>query len=469
MDPVPPSTAASSIPARSVAGSDLSAVPGLVSLNLPNREEFAADDPSAIGSDFPFQCPGEISPISEGVHLSRLAAFFNKCRNCPSRSDIVRLAPGLRTAWEQLLARRSPDSLFRMDGVRGRVHSDWTEREAAQLAAAYLAVLADVLVVHHEQTLAPRPPHPRIVLGYDTRAESPEFAIVIARMLRQHGAELIDLGWSTRPMVEQRLWTSGASGAVYITGAGCAPAWTGVDLLGPDGIIWSRGGVLDLVEQRYHSPLPRLVREAGPHHTESIPIGVRDHWARELHGLRPLKIRIHACDPLQHELLLQIQPLISSLTIAESATSKGTSPVGELHDAVFEWGEDSRQCQVRDVLGGTVSEEALTFQLGTLLLDEHPHVDVVVSEELFQRWGRTVTRCGPGYLVFHQGGHSEEQLRRTMESLHAPLGLDGTGRYWIRRGGHVMCDALLTTAMTLQALSRTDAALLSWGVPPVED
>ena len=37
-------------------------------------------------------CPGETHPISRSVHLSRLAAFYPKCRECPLRKDTGNLA-----------------------------------------------------------------------------------------------------------------------------------------------------------------------------------------------------------------------------------------------------------------------------------------------------------------------------------------------------------------------------------------
>lgn len=415
-------------------------------------------------SDYPYQCPGEPAPISEGVHLSRLATFYSKCRHCSHRTEMARLSPSLRAEWERIMAQAAAESLFRRNGVRGRAHSDWTPREATQLAAAYLAVLAEVIEVHRGRSSRPSSAV-RVVLGYDTRAESPEFAVAMARTLRQHGAELIDLGWTTRPRVEQRLRTSGAGGAVFVTGAGCESGWTGADLMGPDGIIWSREGILDLVEERFHTLVPRPVREAGPHHAESATDDSFEAWAREFHGLRPLKIRVCPAEFLQRELLEQVRTLVPGLEISSQEPRDATATPGRLLDATFEWGEESRACRVLDGQGGLVSNETLAFQFGALLLDDHPHVDVVLPDAIFKQWGRTVSRCGPGYLVFHQGGTTEEQLRRTMESLRAPLGLDGADRYWVRREGQVVCDSLLTMALALQVLSRSDGAVANWTVP----
>ena len=119
-----------------------------------------------------------------------------------------------------------------------------------------------------------------------------------------------------------------------------------------------------------------------------------------------------------------------------------------------------------DETGQPVTDQRILFGLGELLLDEHPHVDVVLSDELFDRCGWTVERCGPGYLVFHRGGPTEEQLVRTMHSLNSSLGLDGAGRFWLRRDGQVRCDGLLTLAMIQRSLSRTDRKASEWcGTP----
>ena len=115
-----------------------------------------------------------------------------------------------------------------------------------------------------------------------------------------------------------------------------------------------------------------------------------------------------------------------------------------------------------DEAGQRGPERCVLFGIGELLLTEHPHVDVVLTDELFDRSGWTVERCGPGYLVFHRGGPSEEQLLRTMQGLNSSLGVDGQGRYWIRKEGQVRCEGWLTAAMILKSMSRTDGRASEW-------
>lgn len=420
-----------------------------------------------------YRCPGEPDHISEGVHLSRLSNFYHKCRLCEHRTEITRLAPSLQKQWEQLLLAPDPPRLFQANGIRGLYLNQLTRHEASQVAAAFASTLREVAEIWRSRQ--PSPPLPgrwlRIVFGHDSRPSSPDLAIAAATTLRQHGCELIDCSWSVRPQLDDALRSSGADGVFFITGHGSPVGWNGFDLVGPDGVVWSQGGMLDIVEQRFQQSCPRPEREAAPH-TQQLAISETLSQLRtELHGLRPLRVAIETSEPILEQVLRATQPDWPGQLVLGGSSVAGVAehgrPVAGLlptpaPDVTFHLGEDARQCQMRDESLQPVTDQRILFGLGELLLDEHPHVDVVLSDSLFDRCGWTVERCGPGYLVFHRGGRTEEQLVRTMHAMNSSLGLDDAGRYWIRREGHLRCDGLLTIAMILRSLSRSDGRASDW-------
>ncbi len=419
-----------------------------------------------------YRCPGEPDDISEGVHLSRLSNFYHKCRLCEHRTDISRLAPSLQKQWEQLFHTPETTQLFQTNGVRGLYLNQLTRHEASQVAAAYTATLREVAEIWRARHPAPPSRWLKVVFGHDCRPSSPDLAIAAATTLRQHGCELIDLGWSVRPQLDHVLRASGADGAFFVTGHGGAAGWNGFDLLGPDGIVWSQGGVLDLVEQRFHQSCPRPEREAAPQSLHDATPETLTQLRRQLHALRPLRVAVKTTEPTLEKLLIASQSDWPGELIMDSSIvaffSEKERPLSEKKatispfDITFDLGEDARQVSMRDETGQPVPDARILFGLGELLLNEHPHVDVVLNDALFDRCGWTVERCGPGYLVFHRGGTTEEQLVRTMHSLNSSLGLDGEGRYWIRREGHIHCDGLLTVTMILRSLSRTDGVASGW-------
>ncbi len=480
-------------------------------ITVPPLPVFPREVASLSVSARRYHCPGESDDISEGVHLSRLSSFYHKCRLCEHRTDISRLAPALQKQWEQLLQAPEPPRLFQTNGVRGLYLNQLTRNEASQVAAAFASTLREVAEIWRSRQ--PNPPPPgrwlKVVFGHDSRPSSPNLAIAAATVLRQHGCELIDLSWSVRPQLDAVLRSSGADGAFFVTGHGSPVGWNGFDLVGPDGVVWSLGGMLDIVEQRFQQSCPRPEREAAPHTQHHALSETLTPLRTELHGLRPLRVAVESPEPILGQILRAVQPdwpdelvLGGSSVAFRSAKESPVAgqprsvrenlpwdrlpachlpptdrleayPTGQTSltdlqkptlppDVTFHLSEDARRCEMLDESLQPVADQRILFGLGELLLDEHPHVDVVLSDAMFERCGWTVERCGPGYLVFHRGGSTEEQLVRTMHAMNSPLGVDGAGRYWIRREGHIRCDGLLTVAMILRSLSRSDCRASGW-------
>ena len=421
--------------------------------------------PSA-GPDLPssvaYRCPGDPAEISEAVHLSRLATFYHKCLLCEHRSEIARLAPAIQAQWAQLSASTEPVRLFQANGIRGRYLNQITRHEAARVAAVFAATLREVVEFwRSERKLTPAGRWLRVAFGHDSRTSSADLAIAAAEALRQHGCELWDLGTAVRSQLLSALREEALDGAFLVTGHGSPAGWNGFDLIGPDGVIWSLGGMLDVVEQRFHQPCPRPGRDAAPAQSFDVGPSTVQRLQRMLHGTRSIPMEVRVQEPAVIDLLERSRSYWpGALTISPEGLGTGTDSQAEL---AFEIGEDGIAVRVLDGRRSEVASSRVLHGLSELLLDEHPHVDVVLGATLFQELQWTVQRCGPGYIVAHDGGGTEESLVRTMRSLSAPLAADGQGRYWIRHGSQIGSDASETIVMVLKSLSRSDRPLDQWG------
>lgn len=409
----------------------------------------------------PYRCPGDPAEISEAVHLSRLATFYHKCQQCEHRSEIDRLAPTIQAQWAQLLSATEPVRLFHGNGIRGRYLNQITRNEAARAAAVFAATLREVVEFWRaERKLKPAGRWLRVAFGHDSRPSSADLAIAAAEALRQHGCELWDLGITVRPQLLDVLRDESLDGAFLVTGHSSPAGWNGFDLIGPDGVIWSLGGMLDVVEQRFHQPCLRPDRDAAP---AQLCDGVQPtvlRLQRMLHGTRSIPVDVRVQESAVIDALERSR---SHWPGALSISSGGLASSDSQSELAFEIGEDGIAVRVLDGLRQEVATTRVLHGLSELLLDEHPHVDVVLSGSLFQELQWTVQRCGPGYIVAHDGGGTEESLVRTMRSLGAPLAADGQGRYWIRHGSQIGSDALETIVMVLKSLSLSDRSLDQWG------
>lgn len=422
------------------------------------------DGAEPSGAPSSYCCPGDPTEISPAVHLSRLATFYHKCQICEHRQDL-RPAPSLQAQWQQLIDATEPVRLFQTNGIRGRYLNRITRREASQVSAVFAATLREVVDFWRSQRkLSPPGRWLRVAFGHDSRPSSPDLAIAAVEALRQHGCEVWDLGMTLRPQLDRLIRDEAVDGAFLVTGHDSPVGWNGFDLIGPDGVVWSLDGMLDVIERRFHEPYPRPKRESAPIHSVDAIAVAEAQLRQSLHGIRPFAVEIRGTDPVLSEVLRRtVTDWPGTIRLCDQRHPKPPETSNVAPDVVFRVSEDGVAVEVMDSRGEEISANRVLYGIVELLLDEHPHVDLVLSDAMFHQLQWTVQRCGPGYMVAHQGGSSEESLLRTMRSLSAPLATDGRGRYWIRHGSQIVGDALQTIVMVLKSLSRSDRSIDQWG------
>lgn len=325
-----------------------------------------------------YVCPGERHAISRSVHWARLAAFYDKCRECPHRHDTGLLPPRVTQLPQgiSLVARRTIQRL--PTGLRGRYLNDLDREFAREWARAFAAHLWENLswVGQTEPeavvTTAPRQclGGPCVVVGFDERPAAPDIAVGVMTGLRQMGCRVLDVGCVTRPMWKFAWQTFHAEGGVFVTGAGCAPAWTGWDVLGsalPSELDWETLKV---------GPQGRPTRAAGTVETRSILTAYRNQLWPWFHALRPLKIVCATPLQLVRELL---PPLLDRLPCVLNCQPWPRQPAGNCDvvpgiERLGEWVRDSQAD-----LGLLIDEDGSTC----LLLDEQGQL---VPSAVWQPW-----------------------------------------------------------------------------------
>ena len=238
-------------------------------------------------------CPGDRHPISRAVHLSRLAAFYPACRDCPFRHETGQLPRQIVEQLQSAERRIERPSLFTDEGVRGVYLNELNRTRAANIAAAFAALLWD------EAPLVGRGPparitspgspettttdektpirggrrlRPAVVVGRDTRPASPDIHAGVTAGLRRMGCQVIDIGLATKPCFWFAVEHLQASAGILVTGAGCDPSWIGLDFAGRGALPLSKTAAaraaasawtLDRLEARLDEPCSRIRTMAG--------------------------------------------------------------------------------------------------------------------------------------------------------------------------------------------------------------
>jgi len=457
-----------------------------------------------------FRCPGERYDITRSVHLARLAAFYDKCGNCP-HAPASQKSPGEATDSGIPPAPQHPcHSLFTGEGVRGRYLNDLTRSSAAEIAGAMVSCLWDD-IAHSDRmgepidrergaaagfdSLADAPspsgtapesdvggfpvgeavtiiergrPGPSLILAFDERPASPDIATGVGQALRRMGCEVIDIGLATRPCLLHAIRHLQAAGGIHVTGAGCDPGWTGLDFIGAGIVPCSAPGELDRVAARLTRGYSRPSRRSGSQRAFPASVPYAAGLWKHFHALRPLKISFAAPNRTVHDVFSAVfRKLACRLLSVETPTrsripgDKADPDVARIARHVRETGtdfgvlieDDGEQCTILNEQGRIVAPRTMAGLLADVAMAEAPSEAAIVVPSA---WNDDRGRH-PGTPVF-VSDPNREWITRAMQTHCAIFGADACGRYWFAEPDPV-CDALLTVVHLLQRLSRSDAPL----------
>lgn len=434
-----------------------------------------------------YLCPGETHPITRAVHLARLAAFYPACRECQHRNEAGVLPSQTLVQIENTIRRIERGTLFTESGVRGVYLNELTSQVAGQMAAAFAHILWQAVPLRIKSPINSQPDEidtaedspdtstretgPHVVVGYDERPSALDLVTGVVKSLRRMGCRVTDVGLVTRACFWQAVEHLQGAGGIHVTGAGCDPAWNGLDFVLGGAIPLTRGYRLSEIEQTLHSNPARPHRNSAGLQTFHASHFYESELGQHFHALRPLRVVCGCANRLLASLLTKIfEPLpcrLISVGIPVRARDmkSATDPdVARIRQSVLEHeahvgiliDADGQTCAVLDEQGQLVSGLDLTWLLGNVAVAVNPGGTILLERDP----DRDCVAQSPLKLPGHRGKLLEcsselSSIAREMRAHGATFGGGKSGRFWFREP-FPTCDGVLTLAKLLQALSLKD-------------
>ncbi|MDB5391943.1 MAG: Phosphomannomutase [Planctomycetaceae bacterium] len=420
-----------------------------------------------------YVCPGEDYAISRAVHLSRLAAFYPKCRECVHRHDTSQLAVQTVEHIDASNRRAARTTLFTDEGVRGIYLNELTATKAGEIAGAFASLLweATPLEIRTPDSVAnsmSKPQGPQVVIAHDERPSSPDLITGVAKILRRMGCQVIDIGLATRPCFWFAVDHLKAAAGIQVAGSGHDPAWTGLDFVLAGAIPIERDNRLPEIASRLASGYQRPMRfSAGQRTFHCGPLyeaSLRKHF----HALRPLKVCLGcpsrpvrdvivrlfeklACQLIPVTIPTRARKILSSEDIDTQRMQQGVLQYAAHFGLLID--DDGQTCSVFDERGELIPPRQISLLLAEVVLAEVRHSRIVLEQSASAALLRPIDRRD-GFVAMSDA--NRWSIATTMREADAAFAGGDSGRYWFREAIPT-CDAVLTLAKLLQALSRSDA------------
>jgi len=417
-----------------------------------------------------YVCPGEQHPISRSVHLSRLAAFYPGCRDCPFRSDTGQLPKQTVERLQSTERRVERKSLFTTEGVRGVYLNELTRKKVDAMAASLAGLLwedAPLVGRLDGSKRRNRRTGPTVAVGHDERPSSPDIVTGVVAGLRRMGCQVIDISMTTKPCFSFTVDHVQAAAGIYVTGGGCEPSWTGLDFVGRDAMPFSRGTNLERLEDRLQHPLSRATRHAGQHRTFQAFIPYEAGLWKHFHALRPLKVAYACSTRLVRRTLQRIFEMLPCRLISSEIPNRGRNlldpndaDVKRVAAAVIHQNadlgllidDDGGRCSFFDEQGTLVPSCRVSRLIAELVLADQPGGTVLVETPAVNKLRPAIEEAA-GKCV--DGGTTLAEMFQSMRRHQAVFGGGDSGRFWVHEN-IPSCDAVLTLSKVLKLLSRSD-------------
>ncbi|WP_261344354.1 hypothetical protein [Gimesia chilikensis] len=315
----------------------------------------------------------------------------------------------------------------------------------------------------------PRPEKSRgpcVVIGFDERPSSPDIITGVAGALRRNGCRVIDLGLTVPAILAYATSHLQAQGAIMVTGSHCGPSSTGLEFLLEQSQPVSRGFHLERIQEIAEQGYGRASRQPGSQRTFHPMETYRSQFLKHFHALRPLKIAV-ACSlrlvretldslfdklPCQlswvdipHQKRNLLDPDDSDVRKMQQYLATHNCDLGLLID------DDSRQTAFFSETGELLPNHAVTRLLMQALAAEQSEAVFVLDQNSREQQPELPADWN---LHTHRGTLADSYFQ--MQQHRAVYAADHSGYHWFRETVPT-CDAILTLAHVLAALSFSDA------------
>ena len=403
-----------------------------------------------------YRCPGEEYPISQAVHLGRLARFYPGCRQCLHRDDTGTLSARQVKRLLETRARGLPRPLFHDEGAGGVYLNDLTPGIAREMAAA----LGVALQRRGALQDASRHGTPVIVIAGDGRPLSCELVAAVGEGLRWAGCRVVDIGPATAACLTFAIGHLAGGGGILVGNPDEKPQMVGLKFWAGGPRPLSAGGALDTLEEVYGSGVDRPTRRYGPLRRFQAEVPYLASLAGYYHALRPLRFVLDtSCGTLVRYLQKLTEPVACRIIECQSALAPDRPSeriVAESAHFGVAVGDDGETCRLFDEQGRRVPAEQLLVLIAGHVLSERPQRTVVLEAETAAEVAEAIRAAGGRVAL---SGARRAEMAAAMRTHGGLLGGGQSGRLWYDCGGLPLPDALRTLTLLLVLLSQSDRPL----------
>lgn len=350
------------------------------------------------------------------------------------------------------------DHIFRAYDIRGIADQDFDEAGAEAIGKAY----ASYLIRKIEKK------NPRFVIGRDGRLSGEKMQQAFLRGVLSTGADAVDIGLSTSPLLFFSICTGGFDGGVNITASHNPRDYNGFKLQEKEAHAVCGDEIQEILKiakaeyfevgsgnlsegnfvKEYFAKLKSLVKISGnPRIVIDCGNGIAGKFAEDLFSemgceIIPLYCEVDGNFP-NHDADPEVEANLADLKIAVKKTG---AHLGIAFDG------DGDRVGVVDQNGTHFSADLLLVVLARDLLSRHPGAKIVVDLKATQNLFDEITKCG-GEGIMVKTGHSfvEEKMRDT----GALLGGEVSGHLFFGENYFGFDDAFLAAGKIIEIVEKS--------------
>lgn len=287
----------------------------------------------------------------------------------------------------------------------------------------------------------------RLLVGRDMRTHSPEVADAVIDGMLDAGAEVLDIGLASTPMVYFAIGSHQVDGGLVVTASHNPGEYNGMKLCGKGATPISRANGIADIERMCAEPYPGPVGKRGERKELDLLAAYADHVASFCTMDRPVRIAIDAANGMAGYTLpaiLERLPLVDAKTMLMEPD--GTFPAHEANPIKEEnldpvrllvkksvaqlgvgFDGDADRCCFVDENGVTVSADLMTALLARQFLKARPGSPIVY--DLRSSWvvKEEIERAG-GIAIRDRVGHSF--IKATMREKSAVFAGELSGHFY---------------------------------------